>query len=88
MTGGDEDDDAAVLPGQRWNVRFDGIRSECPAQTSYAVYLGLDDDQAPDESRLLGALSLFGVFESSLERNGAIGSSRLMEATSVVGRIA
>ncbi len=66
LTGGDEDDDAAVLPGQRWNVRFDGIRSECPAQTSYAVYLGLDDDQAPDESRLLGALSLFGVFESSL----------------------
>jgi tyrosinase len=88
LTGGDEDDGAVVLPGQRWNVRFDGIRSECPAQTSYAVYLGLDDDQAPDESRLLGALSLFGVFESSLERNGAIGSSRLMEATSVVGRIA
>jgi tyrosinase len=66
-------------------VRFDGLRCERPALTSYAVYLDLDDDQTPDESRLLGALSLFGVFESSVERNGDLGSNRLMDATAVVG---
>jgi tyrosinase len=87
LTGGAEGEDLATAADsdQRWNVRFDGLRCERPALTSYAVYLDLDDDQTPDESRLLGALSLFGVFESSIERNGDLGSNRLMDATAVVG---
>ena len=68
----------------RWSVRFDGIRCQRPALTSYAVYLDLDDEQTPDPSHLLGALSLFGVFESSIEVNGDLGSTRLFDATSVV----
>lgn len=85
LAGGDGDGSGvAPAASQRWNVRFDGIRSERPALTSYRVYLGLDEGQVPDESRLLGALSLFGVFESSLQRNGALGSTRLLEATGVV----
>jgi tyrosinase len=88
LKGGDGIDGAGfVEPGQRWNIRFDGIRCERPAVSSYAVYIGLDDEDAPDESRLLGTLSLFGVFESSLERNGDPGSSRLFDATSVVSGI-
>ena len=74
----------AVDPMMRWCVRFDGIRCQRPAVTSYAVYLDLDDEQTTDPSRLLGALSLFGVFESSIEQNGDLGSSRIFHATSVV----
>jgi hypothetical protein len=85
--GGDDDGSVGVDPDQRWNVRCDSIRSEQPALTPYAVYLDLDDEQDPDDSRLLGALSLFGVFESSLEPNGDLGSSHLLEATAVVRRL-
>ncbi len=85
LSGGDgEDGTGAVDPNQRWIVRFDGIRCERPALTSYAVYLNLDDDQAADPSRSLGSLSLFGVFESSIELNGDLGSSRHFDATFVV----
>jgi tyrosinase len=87
LSGGDDDGAVGVDPDQRWNVRFDGIRSERPALTSYRVYLDLDDDQVQDDAHLLGALSLFGVFESSLERNGDLGSSRLLEATALIGRL-
>jgi len=87
LKGGGDDGAGVVEPGQRWNVRFDGLRCERPAVSSYAVYIGLEDEDAPDESRLLGTLSLFGVFESSLERNGNTGSSRLFDATSVVNGI-
>ena len=85
LTGGDADASfGAVDPIQRWSLRFDGIRCERPALTSYSVYLDLDDEQTTDSSRLLGALSLFGVFESSIEANGDLGSSRLFDVTSVV----
>jgi tyrosinase len=84
LTGGAGEGGADLVdPGSRWTLHFDGIRCQRPALTSYAVYLDLDDAEE-DPDRLLGLLSLFGVFESSLEENGDLGGSRLIEATSVV----
>ena len=84
LTGGDGGEGGAVDPALRWIVRFDGLRCQRPAATAYAVYLDLGEEQTADPSRLLGALSLFGVFESSLELNGDLGSTRLFDATAVV----
>jgi len=81
---GDVDGTALVAPGQRWIVRFDGIRCRAPAVTSFAVYLDPDGDDSPGTRRLLGMLTLFGVFEASLDRAGNRGSTRLFEATGVV----
>ncbi len=83
LEGGGQDGRDLVAPTSRWNVRFDGLRCEAPAPTSYAVYLGLEDDE-PDPAHLIGVLSLFGVFEASLEDSGNLGRSRLLEATGVV----
>lgn len=84
LTGGEGEGAGEVDPDQRWTVRFDGIRSQLPATTSYAVYVDLEDEGTADPARLLGALTLFGVFESSTAGNGDRGSTRLFEATSVV----
>lgn len=85
LTGGEPGEDGRdlVADGTLWNVRFDGLRCEAPAETPYAVYLGLEGDQ-PDPTRLIGVLSLFGVFEASIEADGNTGRSRLLEATGVV----
>ncbi len=85
LTGGDagEDGGALVGPATQWNVRFDGLRCGSPARTSYAAYLDLDGNDG-DPARLIGVLTLFGVFEASLEENGNVGRSRLLEATGVV----
>lgn len=92
LAGGDGDAGegaaAAADPDLRWNVRFDGIRCRRPALTSYAVYLGLDDDATEDEARLIGSLSLFGVFESSIRLNGDPGSVRRFDATAIVRALA
>lgn len=89
LTGGEPGEDGSdlVADGTLWNVRFDGLRCEAPAETSYAVYLGLPGDE-PDPARLIGVLSLFGVFEASIEADGRIGRSRLLEATGVVRELA
>ena len=85
ITGGDgEGAVVGVDPDSRWVVRLDGIRCRRPAVTAYAVYLDLDDEGTPEPSRLLGAVSLFGVFESSIAANGEMGSTRVVDATSVV----
>lgn len=81
--GGEEDGSDFVTPAARWTLRFDGLRCTAPAVTSYAVYLGEVADQ-PDPDRLVGVLSLFGVFEASIEANGNLGRSRLLDATGVV----
>lgn len=83
LTGGDGDA-ASAAQGQRWAIRMDGIRSELPAQTSYALYLGDDADPAEPSRQPAGNLTLFGVFESSLETNGDRGSSRVFDVTAVV----
>ena len=85
LTGGEPGEDGSALVGGTtlWNVRFDGLRCHAPALTSYAVYLDLDDTDR-DPARLIGVLSLFGVYEASLETNGNIGRNRLLEATGVV----
>jgi tyrosinase len=89
LTGGEpgEDGSALVTDGSLWNVRFDGLRCEAPALTPYAVYLGLEGND-PDPARLIGVLSLFGVFEASIEADGNVGRSRLLEATGVVRGLA
>jgi tyrosinase len=86
LTSGEpgEDGSGLVGPTTLWNVRFDGLRCHAPAQTSYAVYIDLDDGVERDPARLIGVLSLFGVFEASLEANGDVGRTRLLEATGVV----
>jgi tyrosinase len=86
LTGGEPGEDGSALlgPTMLWNVRFDGLRCRAPALTSYAVYLDLDDGVDRDPARLIGVLSLFGVFEASLEANGNVGRNRLLEATGVV----
>jgi tyrosinase len=80
--GGDED--PGVPDGARWHLRFDGIRSQAPAQTSYAVYLGLGPDEEPDPrdpEHYIGMLSLFGVYEASQEDTGNLGQRRRLEAS-------
>lgn len=90
LTGGAEGADGAglVTATAEWNVRFDGIRCERPALSSYAVYLGLeegpDGGATPDPARLVGVLALFGAFEASIEEDGDVGFGQLFEATSVV----
>jgi hypothetical protein len=51
------------------------------------VYVDLDDGVERDPARLIGVLSLFGIFEASLESNGNVGRNRLLEATGVVRAI-
>lgn len=75
-----------VDPSQRWVIRFDGIRCRRPAETSYAVFIdsGGDGVDVDVERHLVGTLTLFGVFESSLESSGNRGSSRVLDASGVV----
>lgn len=88
IAGADGLDGADLVgPDQSWNLRFDGIRSARPAVTSYALYLDLDDGGEPADEHLAGSLTLFGVFESSLEVNGDLGSDRLFDVTDLVRRL-
>jgi tyrosinase len=82
--GGDDDPLGGVPAGARWHVRFDGIRSQAPAVTSYGVYLGLGPDEQPDPTdpeHFIGVLSLFGVFEASQEDTGNLGQRRRLTAS-------
>jgi tyrosinase len=90
LRGGEPGQDGGDLvgPSTLWNVRFDGLRCASPALTSYAVYLDLDEGVDRDPRRLIGVLSLFGVFEASLAENGNVGRSRLLEATGVARSLA
>ncbi|KQT94754.1 hypothetical protein ASG49_08010 [Marmoricola sp. Leaf446] len=72
-----------------WVLRFDGIRCARPAQTSYEVYLGLDDGlQADphDAEHHVGLLSLFGVLEASRDDGTSPGDGqrRQLDATAAV----
>jgi tyrosinase len=77
LTSGDDGGVGLGGAGQRWVLRFDGIRAARPAPTSYDLYLGLSagDPVSPDdETHYVGLLSLFGVFEASLDDGTGPGS--------------
>ncbi|MFL6129497.1 MAG: tyrosinase family protein [Mycobacteriales bacterium] len=76
----------AFHEGARWLLRFEGIRSDFPAPTSYRVYLGLRAGHAADPQdadHYAGLLSLFGVYEASRDDGSSAGSgqSRLLDVT-------
>jgi len=91
LIGGDQGGGGAGLAGsgQRWTLRFDGLRAARPAITSYEVYLGLPSGASADPgdaSHFVGVLSLFGVFESSADngKGPGTGQTRVFEVTGVV----
>ena len=71
---------AAFAVESRWVLRFTGIRSKGPAQTSYEVYLGLASNAAAktsDARHYVGLLSLFGVYEASRDDGTSSGAGRM-----------
>jgi tyrosinase len=71
---------AAFAVESRWVLRFTGIRSKGPAQTSYEVYLGLASNAAANTSdarHYVGLLSLFGVYEASRDDGTSSGAGRM-----------
>jgi tyrosinase len=88
LTGGSGDDiTVAAFPAEAsWVLRFEGIRSQLPAPTSFRVYLGLapeDEARADDADHYVGLLSLFGVYEASRDDgfSPADGQRRSLDAT-------
>ena len=93
VTGGDDADRElgvdAFHPRARWILRFEGIRAERPAVTSYRVQLGLppgEDANGPGGPHYAGLLSLFGVHEASRDDGTSAGSgeSRALDVTTQV----
>jgi tyrosinase len=86
----DADLTVAAFPAEaRWVLRFDGIRCQAPAPTSFGVYLGLADDEEANRTDLVhyaGLISLFGVFEASRDDGSAPGDGarRLLDVTTQV----
>ncbi len=88
--GSGDDVPVAAFPAEaRWVLRFDGIRSESPAATSFMVFLGLPDDQDSDRADVAhygGLLSLFGVYEASQDdgTSPGDGARRQLDVTAQV----
>ncbi len=79
LSGGDAGAVAAVAGG-RWVLRLDGIRAGRPAPTSYQVFLGPEPDAEADSTdlaRYVGLMSLFGVFEASVDDGTSAASGRV-----------
>ena len=80
----------AAFPAEsRWVLRFDGIRSESPAPTSFLVYLGLHEGDAAERADLVhfaGLVSLFGVYEASRDDGSSPGDGarRQLDVTAQV----
>lgn len=83
---------ADVPEGGRWLLRLDGIRALSPAPTSYQVYLGLGPGAPADPSNrahYVGLLSLFGVYEATLDdgTSAASGQLRVFDVTDQVRQL-
>ncbi|NYJ06608.1 tyrosinase family protein [Petropleomorpha daqingensis] len=87
-TPADQANGVEAFDATTWLLRFEGIRSGAPAATSYLVFLGLEPGTPADPrdaDHYAGLLSLFGVYESSVDgASPGSGQRRLLDVTAQV----